>query len=308
MPPLEGMRILVTGATGFLGKEVCRLLGEAKAQVYPVSRSSYDVRNEAELLTAVCLARPSAIVHLAAPHHDAPDSRLFRNTLLMGLNVAYAAALQQARLVWVAPRSCLPEEPPGKHGEKEKDRSPVDRLLGAGLNPSRPHEAAIRSVAALIQSYRERYPDWQAIGLLLPDLYGDGDSRGPVTLTTIKACAGYKPPEPEKEPREEHAFTLLHVYDAARAVLEACRRDPAPPAVLGIPGTRVKALELERFIAARLTGTLECIEEAPRKKGSAGDAAKLLMELGWAPAISLSQGLRHYWDSLCQEHSVEAVP
>ena len=294
MPPLEGARVLVTGAMGFLGKEVCRALGEAKAKVYPVTRQTYDIRNEAELLTAVCLARPSVIVHLAASHAGAPDFWLLRNTLTMGMNVVHAAALQQARLVWVAPVACLPPDPVKPPGSAMMPVPEIDRLLAGGLDPSRPHAAAVRSVAALIQSYRKKYEDWQAVGLLLPDLYGDGDSAGPVSRALVDAVNAPSWPEPDKAPRESISFTLLHVWDAACAVLEACRKEPAPSGILRLPGTRIRASELDRFIAERFNGAIECAEEDGKK----GPQELRVVPLGWKPVFSLARGLRQYWDSL----------
>jgi UDP-glucose 4-epimerase len=76
---LNQARVLVTGATGFIGRQVCRRLVESGATVYGLSRSASpatvpagvspiaaDVTQRAEMVAALKRVRPSQVLHLAA--------------------------------------------------------------------------------------------------------------------------------------------------------------------------------------------------------------------------------------------------
>lgn len=76
---LRQVRVLVTGATGFIGRHVCRRLVELDATVYGLSRSASpatvptgvipmaaDVTQRAEIVAALERARPAYVLHLAA--------------------------------------------------------------------------------------------------------------------------------------------------------------------------------------------------------------------------------------------------
>jgi len=106
-------RVLVTGASGFLGKFVSRELRTASAEVIETSKSlGYDLRNEAEAMTTVWLARPDVVVHLARSPLSGPDqvAFAFRDTLQMGMNILHATALARAKLIIVVPPTMNGEE------------------------------------------------------------------------------------------------------------------------------------------------------------------------------------------------------
>jgi nucleoside-diphosphate-sugar epimerase len=76
---LRQARVLVTGATGFIGQRLCRQLVELGATVYGLSRSASpatvptgvihiaaDVTQWAEIVAALERARPTQVLHLAA--------------------------------------------------------------------------------------------------------------------------------------------------------------------------------------------------------------------------------------------------
>ena len=79
MRPLEQVRVLVTGATGFIGQHLCQKLVELGAATYGLSRTASeatvsrgvipiaaDVRQREAVVEALEQVRPSHVVHLAA--------------------------------------------------------------------------------------------------------------------------------------------------------------------------------------------------------------------------------------------------
>lgn len=118
-------RVLVTGATGFLGKFVIREMKGSAFEVIETSKSlGYDLRNEAEALTSVWLSKPDIIVHLARTPAQNPDAQasVYRDTVLMDMNILHAAAIQRAKIILVfppliaSPLSMLSGEAQAKNG------------------------------------------------------------------------------------------------------------------------------------------------------------------------------------------------
>jgi dTDP-4-dehydrorhamnose reductase len=60
------MRILITGASGMLGSDVCRTASEAGLDVVAFDRSALDVADADQVESAVSHARPGAVINCAA--------------------------------------------------------------------------------------------------------------------------------------------------------------------------------------------------------------------------------------------------
>src|SRR5690242_1688935 len=112
---LAGRRVLVTGASGFLGRHLCRQLGRVGADLYAVSRSPRvrgaegaswlqaqmeDLAAVQEVMTTV---QPEVVFHLSGLSNGAPDIDLvlptFRSHLVSAVNVLTVATRLGCRRV-----------------------------------------------------------------------------------------------------------------------------------------------------------------------------------------------------------------
>lgn len=289
MENLSGVHILVTGASGFLGRYVVPALEARGAVLYTVSRSNYDIRNESEVLMAALLSRPEVIVHLAAPPSVTPAIR-FRETLQMGLHVAHAAAATGARLIFPLSDAVYP---PGKEPALEEEV-----MEAPSGTPADSQVRASRAIAALIEEYRTSTL-LSALGLVFPLLYGPGDERSSLAATAHDLRARIKDDKAIGLPKMD--FRLLHATDAACAIAYACRKRDLE-GILNVPGVLVEAADLADHLL-RGFGAPPGKRSKPGKPGkpalsalpvqremSGVKAGKLLPGMSWIdPATGLAE-------------------
>ena len=60
------MRVLVTGATGQLGQDVCRVLAERGVEYRGIGSAQLDITDKAAVYEFVTDCRPDAVIHCAA--------------------------------------------------------------------------------------------------------------------------------------------------------------------------------------------------------------------------------------------------
>lgn len=252
-------RVLVTGASGFLGRFVVRELAQAGCdEVFQPRRSDYDLRDKLAVEALHLATRPTLVIHLAAlvggiGANRARPGEFFHDNLLMGLHVIDAARRHGVRkFVGIGTICAYPKFAAVPFSEDEL-------WNGYPEETNAPYGLAKKMLLVQLQAYRQQY-GMEGIYLLPVNLYGPGDNFDPASSHVIpalirKCVEARNAGEPEivvwgtGRPTRE----FLYVEDAARGIrLAAERYTGSDPVNLGT-GSEISIRELAELIA-RATG------------------------------------------------------
>ena len=283
------MRIVVTGAAGFLGRHISRRLvadGHAVAGFDQQPPSDPDVkwvrgdlRDEEAVHAAV--ARHDAVCHVGAigdVYLAGEDPALAAAVNVAGsANVAAAAARHNARIVYASTWEV--------YGHPEYE--PIDEL-----HPCRPdHPYSITKLAGeQILLAADRLHAVPVLALRLGTAYGAGLRTNSVFRLFIDRARRAEPIQILGEGTQGRQFT--HASDIARAFSLACSSDLHGTALNVVASETVTIKELAEMVVARHPTELHFGPARP------GDVAPALVSssrarelLRWEPSISFEQGL-----------------
>ena len=171
---VSGATVLVTGGTGFLGRQVVAELKEAGAKVVGVGSAHADLRYRGEIDRLLEEVAPSAVVHLAAVTggigaNRAQPGRFFYDNAIMGIELLESCRVRGIEKVLVSGTVCsYPKYTPVPFREESLwDGYPEETNAPYGL--------AKKMLLVQSQAYRQEY-GFNAIHLLVVNLYGPGDS------------------------------------------------------------------------------------------------------------------------------------
>jgi GDP-L-fucose synthase len=297
---LRGARVLVTGGSGFLGREVCRgLQTYAPAEVFVPRSAAFDLRRREAVCAALDWARPQVVVHLAAVvggigANRANPGRFFYENAIMGIQLMEEARLRGvAKFVTVGTICSYPKFTPVPFRED-------DLWNGYPEETNAPYGLAKKMLLVQAQAYRQQY-GFNAVTLLPVNLYGpadnfDLDSSHVIPALIRKAVeardAGRDEIEAWGSGRVSREF--LFVRDAARGiVLAADRYDKPEPVNLG-SGQEITIRDLAELIC-EMCGFRGRIRWDPSKPDGQPrrclDTTRARREFGFAAETPLRDGL-----------------
>ena len=108
---LAGAKVLVTGGTGFLGRNVVRVMERAGAKAVGVGSADYDLTSRSEIGRLLDDVKPAAVVHLAAVTggigaNRSEPGRFFYDNAIMGIELLEACRTHGVDKVVVAGTVC----------------------------------------------------------------------------------------------------------------------------------------------------------------------------------------------------------
>ncbi len=237
---LSGKRVLITGGSGFLGREVCRQFAAQDIAALSAPRSAdYDLRDREAIRRLLADQQPDVIVHLAAVvggigANRANPGRYFYENAIMGIEL-----LEQARLAGIDKYvvvGSICAYPKFAQVPFRED----DMWSGYPEETNAPYGLAKKMLMVQAQAYRQQYGT-NAITLMPVNLYGPGDNFDLETSHVIPALIR-KVVEAQEAGRASidvwgtgsASREFLFVRDAARAIVLATERfNGAEPVNIG---------------------------------------------------------------------------
>jgi len=291
--------ILVTGATGFLGKRVCKRLDELEIQYKKTSLSmGVDLRERSQVDSLLASVRPTKLLNCAAyvggiQFGYKHSAELFTNNLLMTINILEAAKKYGvSRIVNPISNCAYPAEATLFREEEFWDGPLHESVMVYGF---------VRKASWVGSWAFNKQYGLDVINLILSNMYGPEDhfeeershALGALVMKIVKAHREGLPKvsiwgtgKPVRE--------WLYVDDATEALIKALDIPPyLDPINVGI-GEGISILEMAEIIKKKV-GFKGALELDPSKPDGApyktvnGEKGRTLLK--WEPKMGFNEGI-----------------
>jgi len=310
------MKIVVTGGTGFLGSHIMKALQRKGYEAISLTRANkvlwwVDLRSPKSARHALYGIKPDIVINCAANQGGIAYDKLcpatiFYDNLMMGTSTMEATRLAGVKkYVNIIAGCAYPGDP--KDGILKEDE-----LFAGPMHPTVENYGIAKRAAVLQAKYYRQQYDFNAISLILINLYGPGEHFHPDRSHALAALLR-KFYEAKRDNLAEVTVwgtgrpirEWLYVEDAAEGIIRAmeCYDDVEPLNIA--TGKGYSITELAEIIAKIVDYQGEIVYDAAKPEGAlrkTGDITKMKAVLGWEPPTPLGAGIRRTLDWLADNY------
>ncbi|MFA5108777.1 MAG: GDP-L-fucose synthase [Candidatus Micrarchaeia archaeon] len=298
---IEGKKILVTGAHGFLGKPLLELLeNEKPAQIIAPRSVEYDLTKEEDVKKLFSKTKPDIVIHAAGRvggieyNRNNPGTAYYENAMMGTLMVHYSHLAGVKKFVGIGSVCAYPKIVPVPTSEEHLWDGYPEETNG-------PYGIAKKMMLVQIDAYRKQY-GFNGVYLLQVNLYGPHDHFNEKDSHVIGAMI-YKFAKAKKNNEKEVVLwgdgsptrEFLYVEDAARAIVLATKKmETSEPINIG-SGEEVSIKELAQIISAEIGYAGKIIWDKTKPNGQPRrlfDSSRAKKMIGFEAKTKFAQGIR----------------
>ena len=294
------MKTLVTGGTGFLGKNLVPALGDKGHEVICAGSEVYDLRCQQACRKIIDHFKPDVIVHAAGSvggigaNQENPGKFMYEN-LAMGANmIERARQAKVGKFILLGTVCAYPKFTPVPFKEE-------DLWNGYPEETNAPYGIAKKTLMKLIETYREQY-DMNGVSLIPVNMYGPYDhfnltSSHVIPALILKVYNAMK--------NADKSITLwgtgqvsrefLYAPDCCEAISLAIEKAVSSEPINIGTGKEIKICDLITEIAEQMGYEGEIIYDSSKPDGQPRrclDTSRAKERLGFVAKTSLEEGLK----------------